>query len=275
MSIHSARPHMRLPDQIDVQFGPPDLLGRVFLALDRTVRERGVYLSISHDLEDLAAVNRANRSDWYPLLPMFNPAMGGITPQTGFWVRGVNEQGEVVLVHACRLYSWPNATLFDAFESMEFFYPRPDEQKNPGESCIVQNPAFRALRGRVCYSGAMWVRSDYRGLSLATVTPRITRAYALTRWAPDFCMGMVRTSDLKKGAGAKQTYGWPNVETGAVWRGSSEGTAEMPIAVGWFTQDEVVDDLEQYLLLLSHQAGVLVVGGAGKHHGAVGALPRQ
>jgi len=274
MSVIRTRPRVRLPDQISVEFGPADLLGPAFLLLDRTMRERGVYLSISHDLEDLAAVNRANRQDWYPLLPMFDPAAGGITPETGFWVCGVNEQGEVVMAHACRLYSWPNGSLFDAFDSMKFFYPRPEEQKNPGELCLIDNPALRAVSGRVCYSGAMWVRSDYRGLSLATISPRVTRAYALTRWAPDFLMGMVKTSDLKKGAGAKQTYGWPNVEGGVRWRGSSEGSAEMEITVGWFTNEEATDDLEQYAMLLRHQAGVLVVGNTRQDSASL-SLPRQ
>ena len=35
----------RLPDQVDLTFGPPALIGRFILHADQTTRERGVYLS--------------------------------------------------------------------------------------------------------------------------------------------------------------------------------------------------------------------------------------
>ena len=244
----TTRRYPRLPDQISVNFGPAEILGPAFLAVDRAVREQGVYLSVSHDLEDLLDANKRNRKNWYPLLPMFDASVGGITPETGFWVRGVNGEDEVVAAHACRLYSWPKTSLIEEFRSMRFMYPDPEVQKNPGEECIVETEVIGELTGRVCYSGAMWVRPDYRGRNLASLIPRVTRAYALTRWYPNFIMGMVKSADMSRGA--KQTYGWPRVDSGVRWRGSNEGSEELDIVVGWFNQREVATDLEQFTLLL-------------------------
>lgn len=257
MSIISV-PHARLPDQINVNFGPPELLGPAFLALDRAARQRGVYLSISHDLDELAYVNEVYRKDWYPLPPMFDPTLGGISEDNAFWIRGVNGKGEVVLSHACRMYVWPDTSLADELESMRFFYPEPETQRSPGEACIVASDAATQVFGRVCYSGAVWVRPDFRKLGLAHITPRLVRAYSLTHWYPDFSMGMVKTSAVPNAAAAR-TYGWRHVHTGIRWLGSREGGAELEFAFGWLDRDDVVADLEEFTLLLDEPVGALVV----------------
>lgn len=252
MSVFSTRPYPRLPDQIRVEFGPPDLLARSFLALDRAVRERGIYLSVSHDLRELAAINRLNLKEWYPLPPMFDHALGGITDETGFWLRGVNEEGEVVLTQAGRLYPLSGTTLTDEIESMRLFYPDPQSQKPAGEEWFVETESARTISGRVCYTGALWFRPDYRGRGLASIMPRLTRAYATTRWYPDYTLSLVKTSLVMRGLA--RTYGWRNVDSRIRWVGSREGGAELEFALGWMNQEDVLDDLDQFRLLLSADA---------------------
>jgi hypothetical protein len=256
MSVFSV-PRPRLPDQITVEFGPPDILGRAFLNLDRTVRERGIYLSVSHDLEELAEVNARNRKDWYPLPPMFDTTLGGITPENAFWMCGVNDKGEVVLTHSGRLYFWPHTSLTDEFESMRFFYPDPERQKSPGEACIVETEAAREISGRVCYTGALWFRPDYRGLGLASILPRLSRAYALTKWYPDFMLSMAKNALMERGMA--RTYGWSNVDTGVRWLGSREGGAQLEFSLGWLDQQETVNDLERFALPSANTLGALRV----------------
>lgn len=256
MSVIST-PHARLPDQVTINFGPADVLATAFLRLDRAVREQGIYLSISHDLDELVEANERNRKDWPALLPMFDPSLGGYQPENGFWVRGVNDKGEVVLCHAARLYLWPESSLFTELETLRFFYPDPDLQKQAGETCIVDTDGARDVSGRVCYSGAVWVRTDYRGRGLAHLTPRLVRGYSLTKWYPDFSLGMVQLRNVK-GEKAAQTYGWQHMEPGIHWFGS-RAAPKLEVAYGWLTRDEVIADLESYCALSSDAVDRAVV----------------
>jgi hypothetical protein len=257
MSVISV-PHARLPDQITIDFGPADILARTFLSLDRAVRERGVYLSISHDLHELVEVNEKNRQQWSPLLPMFDPSLGGVSPENSFWIRGVNDRGEVVLCHAARLYLWSQTSLFEELESLRFFYPDPQAQKNVGEECIVGTEEARSITGRVCYSGAVWVRPDLRGRGLAHLTPKLVRAYSLSRWYPDFSLGMVQMRNVP-GEKAAQTYGWRHVQSGIHWLNSRDSAAEIKVAYGWLERDEVIEDLAESAGALSHPVDLAVI----------------
>jgi hypothetical protein len=226
--------------------------------VDRAIRDRGIYLSISHDLSELVEANEQNRKDWSPLLPMFDPSLGGITTENSFWIRGVNDRGEVVLCHAARLYLWPETSLTEELETLRFFYPDPILQKKPAEHCIVESEAARGISGRVCYSGAVWVRPDYRGRGLAHLTPRLIRAYSLTKWYPDFSLGMVQMRNVT-GHKAAETYGWRHIDSGIHWFGSGEGIDELKVAFGWLERDEIVEDLQQYTALLRNPVDAAVV----------------
>ncbi len=48
----------RLPDQLDVAYGPQAIISRFILQGDREARERGIYLSLEHDFEALIDFNR-------------------------------------------------------------------------------------------------------------------------------------------------------------------------------------------------------------------------
>jgi hypothetical protein len=259
MSVFSIKPpRRRLPDQVTIDFGPSELLGRAFIALDKACRQRGIYLSVNHDMGELAEANAQNRQHWYPLPPMFDVANGGLSADNAFWICGVNEQGEVVMTNAARLYSWPDTTLADEFESMRFFYTDPERQRAPNESCLVESNAAHEISGRVCYGGAIWVRPDYRGFGLAHFAPRLARAYALTRWYPDYLLGLVNTASAS-GSKAAQTYGWPNVSTGVRMCGAHKYGEEVNFAFGWFEPHDVIDDLDQYTSLLGDAPRELVV----------------
>jgi len=75
-----------------------------------------------------------------------------------------------------------------------------------GESCSVTAPLGCTLTGRIAYSGAAWVRPDYRGRSLSAVFPRIGKVYAYTRWHPDAIAGLMSEQNWKRGLAAKTGY---------------------------------------------------------------------
>src|SRR5690606_24645110 len=78
----------RLPDQITINYGPREQLGRFFLAADKAARDRGVTLSLSTDFDYLRQINAANRRSWDSLAPSFNNEVSDIGEHNGFCLIG-------------------------------------------------------------------------------------------------------------------------------------------------------------------------------------------
>jgi GNAT superfamily N-acetyltransferase len=116
-------------------------------------------------------------------------------------------------------------------------------QKQPTERCLVTAPCARTIQGRVVFSGSTWVRPDYRGQGLASILPRISRAYAFTRWYSDITMSMVRRKLVE--GGVVRAYGYSRVEYSVHWLGSAKGDLEL--AVVWMDRDELLTDMERFM----------------------------
>jgi hypothetical protein len=245
-TIRTAEIHMqeplptsgRLPTQLKIKYGPIGLLGRFFLWADTAARDRGVTLYFA-TLQDLVQANRANAESWLPLLPIFEPTLGGITPETGFVIIGRDKHGEVVATQAARSYVWSETTLRDEATSLRMFYADPDAALARGDRCEVATPAAQDITGGVAYSGAGWYRRDFRGKGLATILPRISRAYAFTRWNSDFTISFI--GDAVTAGGMAQRAGYTKVERSCV-----EFVAlplDVRCALVWMPAGEMLADL--------------------------------
>src|SRR5262249_41483700 len=76
-------PARSLLQDITAEHGPIDLLGRFFLKADTAARRRNVTLAFA-PMQDLVDTNRSHRETWRPLLPLFDPASGGISEEDSF-----------------------------------------------------------------------------------------------------------------------------------------------------------------------------------------------
>lgn len=234
---------VRLPDQITIDHGPIDRLGRYFLLLDREAQARGLSLSLHTDFAELERVNAANQQSWSAITPLFDHRCGGIGPENGFWIAGRNAAGEIVATQAARFYAWLDCTLESELTSLRLFYDAPMRQKQPAERCLVTAPCARQIGGRVVFSGSTWVRPDYRGQGLAAILPRLSRAYAFTRWHSDITMSMVRRKLVE--GGVVRAYGYTRVEYSVHWLGSAKGDLEL--AVVWMDRAELFADMERFM----------------------------
>jgi hypothetical protein len=140
----------RLPAHLKIKYGPVDLLGRFFLWADSAARDRGVTLSFG-SLQDLLEVNRGNSDSWRPLVPVFDEALGGVTPETAFVLLGRNKHGEVVTTQAARIYDWPGTSLQDEAASLRMFFADPDAAFARGDRCKIATPMAGKIRGRVVF----------------------------------------------------------------------------------------------------------------------------
>ena len=161
--------------EVVIDYGPRDVLSRLFLKADTELRQVGIELSFA-SLEELVAVNRLNSDSWRPLLPIFDPKIGGVTPSTGFAMLGRNTRGDVVTAQAARLYTLTAANLKEEMESLRLFYKDPGKEALAGEALCVSAPSAASIAGRAAFVGAVWYRPDYRGLELVNRLARAVRA---------------------------------------------------------------------------------------------------
>jgi len=229
----------RLPAHLKIKYGPVDLLGRFFLWADSAARDRGVTLSFG-SLQDLLEVNRGNSDSWRPLVPVFDEALGGVTPETAFVLLGRNKHGEVVTTQAARIYDWPGTSLQDEATSLRMFFADPDAAFARGDRCKIATPMAGKIRGRVVFSGAVWYRRDFRGKDIATIQSRIGRAYAFTRWNSDFTIGMI--ADAVIAGGLFGRAGYTKIEHSCIELVAAP-LGEMRCGLGWMRSDELLADL--------------------------------
>jgi len=231
-----------LLSHITIEHGPIALLGRFFLQAERAARGRGVYLSLC-PLEELVAVNQQNRDTWRPLIPIFDPYQGGFRPDNGFCILGRDDRGEVVAAQAARLYNLDQTSFYDAATSLKLFYEDPSAALARGEMCTVTARSTRTMTGRVVFSGAGWYRPDYRGRLLSCILPRISRAYAHTRWNSAFTVSMMAEAVIKGGMAAR--CGYTNVDWDVTVRNFAIG--DLRFAFVWMKAEQLLDDAEAFL----------------------------
>jgi hypothetical protein len=230
----------RLPDQITINYGPREQLGRFFLAADKAARDRGVSLSLSTDFELLREVNARNYGSWHGLAPSFDCAYGGIDSSCGFWIVGRDSSGEIVTTQAARFFDTGSENLRDYLVSLRLFYPDPEKQKLPQESCAVTSAAALQLSGRIVYSGGTWIHPDYRKRLMPMILPRISRALALTRWDTSYTFSMVSHALVSKGVAA--AYGYRNIEPGIRWM-NSPSELRLDGTLVWMDRAHMLQDM--------------------------------
>ena len=228
--------NLRLPDALTIKHGPARLLSRFVLAADRAARRKGILLRVRHDFDELLRLNKyyVSRDLWYPLVDAFNPNCMELTPENAFWLSGEDENGEVVLTNACRIYNWTGTNL--AEQARTLWYGR-----DVGQPCIVTAEAAESITGGVAWGGASWVRPDHRGKHLSYLVPRIMKAYACARWPIDWSICYIGIANVTRGLAA--TYGHKNLGYSITYPGSPLG--EMVLA--YTSADEFYDELTTYM----------------------------
>ena len=230
--------NLRLPDAITIKHGPTRLLARFVLEGDKAARGMGLHLRLRHDFDELLFVNRyaAARGSWYKLPYSFDPECTDITPENAFWISGEDENGEIAVTWAARIYHWPDTQLSE--RAREVFYGRDD-----GQECVVTAPAADAITGMSIFGGASWVRPDFRGKQLYRLIPRIAKAYAFGRWPLDWSFCFVTRALVDKGIAAG--YGQKNLSYSVSYPTTPWG--DLDFALAYTSADDTYADFANFL----------------------------
>ena len=135
--------NLRLPDALTVKHGPARLLSRFVLEGDKAARQMGLRLRLRHDFGELLYLNEREvaHGNWFKLVNMYNPSYCDLAPENSYWISGENEEGDIVLTQAGRIYYWPETSLAEEAHSM--FYAGRGE----GQLCNVTAPAAGRIGG--------------------------------------------------------------------------------------------------------------------------------
>jgi hypothetical protein len=233
--------NLRLPDALTVKHGPAPLLSRFVLEADKAARHAGIELRLRHDFDALLRLNEfeMSRGNWFRLVNLFNPEYCDLTPENSFWVSGENEDGEIVVTAAWRVFFWPASNLYE--EGRLLFYGR-----GKGRPCEFTPEAARVaerVSGVVLFGGSAWVRPDFRGRQLSHLIPRAGRAYGLARWPVEWAVTIAAPILVEKGVAAG--YGYRHVVRSILFPDAPSGHPEN--ALLYLGVDEAYDDLANFL----------------------------
>lgn len=256
---YNQRHHAFLSEAV-VSHGPPTLLGRFFLHTARFAEERGITLKFCQP-EELAFVNRQNRDNWMPLVPMYDPSFNKLDKTNYIGFIGENRNGEIVTANAVRLYDWRRSNFRNEATSLRLMYDSPVVSKQPNERCTVDTLAGELVSGRAAFSGAAWVHPAFRGRGLGCMLPLVAKALALTKWWPDTVFGMM--SSTVHDAGFAQPFGFDNSEFEVLWTNSPLGN--LRLALLWTDRNNVLNNVRSCLENSRPQVNRIVMRGNARH----------
>lgn len=234
--------HRSFLEDVVVEHGPVDLLGRFFLAADAACRERGMLLSFG-TFDEVVAANEANRDSWKPLFPAYHPAYHNFTEDNSFALIGRDSSGKVILTQVGILYRLGETSFYDFAKALRINYDDPERMKREGETCNPTAPSLKAMKGNVLFGGAMWIHPSVRKAGFAEITPRISRAYGYTKFRTDYSTAFIVAGPLKGGLGDRA--GYPHVDWGVDFENSPMGN--FSCAFCWMQPDYLLNDLSEWL----------------------------
>ena len=232
--------NLRLPDALTIKHGPAPLLSEFVLESDRHARDLGVRLRIRYDFDALVEINEREsrpRGSWYRLPIQFDPRLTDLTPQNSYWISGENEDGEIVLCQAGRIYYWPETNL--AEEARLMFFGGHEE----GQRCIVTAESAHQIGGVVFYGGALWLHPSLRRRFPPGQPGRIGRAYAAARWPVDYSISFMAPALIEKGHAKR--CGFKHTSYSVFYPGSPWGDLEFGVTS--LSANEAYDDFSTFL----------------------------
>src|SRR5690606_27064799 len=131
---------------VRIDHGPRQVLSRLFLRGDTLRRERGINLQFA-PIDALLEVNRQNQDSSRSLFPVFDPELGAVDASNSFALIGREASGRVIAAQGARLYRLGERTFKQETDSMRLYYPDPEGQCMPGESCVITAPSAESFTG--------------------------------------------------------------------------------------------------------------------------------
>lgn len=216
---------------------------KYIMAIDNLAREQGVYIEVCTDFEEFQKV-RSGQPDRSPLGPAFDASCSYIGPSNGFWVKGLDANGQIIHTQAMRLLDLSNTTLADHLQQHRLIYQPPNIGHGTAKSFDFLQNTTGMTGGKVVYHGELWMKpglKKHRGGGLVALLTRFMLAMAYMQWSPDFVFGFMLPIIAYKGLAARE--GYTHIEPG-MWKGIND-TNLFEEWIVWIRGEEI-DRLMQF-----------------------------
>ena len=264
-------PQRSLIDSIEINHGPVGMLGRFFLLADQLITDLGITINRA-SLADLAGLQSAHKSSWALFPPMLDVRLSAIPEDMSYALVGRNAAGDIVCAQGGRIYSTGDRSLADIVQDQSFFYATGSIPLLNAPRIALSAPSASVITGTFVYSGALWVRPDYRGQRLSRLLPRLSRAFALAHWNTRFTIALVSEQIAK--SSLFEMYGYQKIEPKFSISGLM--AQDMVGSLMWMDVDELTDDLARFLALERAQVDAAIANSSAENKpAAVGAPERQ
>jgi hypothetical protein len=216
MSITSTDAPVPLLSALRVRHGPREVLGRYFLDVAMELRQRGIEVLVSRDVDRFAKLGGDYEQARPPRFPAMDAASAGFGPENWFTLEGRDAQDRLAFFGAARLLRL-RGSLKEEIESFQLLYWEPETQRQSDDAVEVTAPSVPHIGGFVALLGSYWVAPRLRGTGLARVFPNLCRYYAFTLWPIDHAIGFMRQHEAERGLSL--AYGEPPPERWVKFRG--------------------------------------------------------
>ena len=198
---------------------------------------RGIHIRVCSDFQEFQDALE-EQGEAPPIYPMFDPACSYVDRTNGFWIKGVNDKGELVHTQAVRRLELSNRTLAEHLELHHQKYVVRGAAIDKRRSNFSRGPAWRSITGTVCYHGQLWLKggpTGYRDRALTATLPRLALALSLMEWSPDFIFGFINPMLACTGLAARE--GYAHMEPG-IWHVPEGHDADQTWLV-WMSKHDV------------------------------------
>lgn len=217
-------------------------VSRFLRVYDDAAAQKGIKISIGFDFHEYTSITRATPTKT-PTYPNFRPDRSSIKAGEGYWIMGVDNNNEVAVFDAARLYNLSHSNFAEHLESLEAFYADPTIHAHPQDRCTCIAPSAKKMTGKVAYHGDLWIRRDYRGQGMPKIIAGIAHGVSFGMWAPDFLCALVPRWSLDKGVVAQ--YEMLHHEPGGALLQLVEGDIVDDDWLIWVTGEELRSQIER------------------------------
>ncbi|MEQ1842391.1 MAG: hypothetical protein ABL994_18470 [Verrucomicrobiales bacterium] len=231
-----------LLEGLRLDYGPVSRIAEFLLKADKAMADRVVTICIS-SLSELVRVNSINRDTWGTFTPILDVRVAPLTAENSYCLTGLDRAGEVVVLQGGRLIDTGDITLQQMADDQSIYYGRAHNPSDAEPRCLMSVPKANHLRGRLTYSGGLWVNPIYRGVGFSALMPRISRLLALGRWDTNHTISFV--TDSLAGSPVLKAYGYKNIEPR--YSIQQNGVQTYSGSLVWMDTAAVIEDMESFL----------------------------
>jgi len=171
--------------------------------------------------------------------PIFDVRHSDIGPANGFWLRGLDEDGNVMHVQAVRFDDLEDTSLSDHWKRDPMLYCTQGLGIDIENSEYDVAPAANEISGAVCYHGELWVEKSYRKIRLSSKLANLAMLMALGRFNPDYLYCLIVPKVIRTGLSVRNGYLHMHPQ-GIRWNIPEHSTPYDEYLV-WMTGDELTD----------------------------------